>query len=48
MPSGGVETPIPASVFARLTAATRYVITAPVPKAGSGRSSRWSRRRRRK
>ena len=27
MPSGGVETPIPASMFARLAAATRFVIT---------------------
>ena len=36
MPSGGVETPIPASVFARLTAATRYVITGAGPESWFG------------
>ena len=36
MPSGGVETPIPASVFARLTAATRYVITGVSPESWFG------------
>jgi hypothetical protein len=36
MPSGGVETPIPASVFARLTAATRYVITGVSPDSWFG------------
>ena len=36
MPSGGVETPIPASVFARLTAATRFVITGAGPESWFG------------
>ncbi len=36
MPSGGVETPIPASVFARLTAATRYLITGVGPESWFG------------
>ena len=36
MPSGGVETPIAASVFARLTAATRYVITDAGPESWFG------------
>ena len=36
MPSGGVETPIPASVFARLTAATRYLITGVSPESWFG------------
>jgi hypothetical protein len=36
MPSGGVETPIPASVFARLTAAARFVITGAGPESWFG------------
>jgi hypothetical protein len=36
MPSGGVETPIPASVFARLAAATRFVITGAGPESWFG------------
>jgi hypothetical protein len=36
MPTGGVETPIPASVFARLSAATRYVITGAGPESWFG------------
>jgi hypothetical protein len=36
MPSGGVETPISASMFARLTAATRYVITGDGPESWFG------------
>ena len=36
MPSGGVETPIPASLFARLTAATRFVISGAGPESWFG------------
>jgi len=36
MPSGGVETPIPASVFARITAATRFVISGVGPESWFG------------
>jgi hypothetical protein len=36
MPSGGVETPIPASLFARLTAATRFVILGAGPESWFG------------
>jgi hypothetical protein len=36
MPSGGVETTIPASVFARLTAAARFVITGAGPESWFG------------
>ena len=36
MPSGGVETPIPASVFARLAAATRFVISGAGPESWFG------------
>jgi hypothetical protein len=36
MPSGGVETPIPASLFARLSAATRYVISGVGPDSWFG------------
>jgi hypothetical protein len=36
MPSGGVETPIPASVFARLTAAARFVISGAGPESWFG------------
>ncbi|HXT06166.1 MAG TPA: phage portal protein [Roseiarcus sp.] len=36
MPSGGVETPIPASVFARLTAASRFVISGIGPDSWFG------------
>ena len=36
MPSGGVETPIPASLFARLAAATRFVIAGAGPESWFG------------
>ena len=36
MPSGGVETPIPASLFARLSAATRFVISGAGPESWFG------------
>ena len=36
MPSGGVETPIPASLFARLGAATRFVISGAGPESWFG------------
>src|SRR5579875_386896 len=36
MPSGGAQTPIPASLFARLTAATRFVITGAGPESWFG------------
>src|SRR4051812_3594695 len=36
MPSGGVETPIPANVFARLAAATRFVISGAGPESWFG------------
>ena len=36
MPSGGVETPIPVSLFARLSAATRFVISGAGPQSWFG------------
>ena len=36
MPSDGIETPLPASLFARLAAATRYTITGVTPNGWFG------------